>query len=270
VSGFTPGPGNRLASGVTGTSYSDTSGTLTNGTAFYYVVRAVDSSNGLEEGNTAERGSTPTGPAVPVLTETFEGAGGFDNPGWTHARLQGANDWSWAAAQSQSPTHSWFSASEGALAERVLVSPPFTPQAGSLLTFWHTYAFEGVATCYDGGTLEASTNGGASWSVVPDAAFQEGGFTGTIVSGFSNSLAGNKGWCNGAIGPMTRVTVNLSTYAGSSLQLRWHEGDDQSIAGTGWYVDSVTLANVGVCSANPLFGNGFESGDLGAWSGTAP
>jgi hypothetical protein len=270
VSGFTPGPGNRLASGVTGTSYSDTSGTLTNGTAFYYVVRAVDSSNGLEEGNTAERGSTPTGPAVPVLTETFEGAGGFDNPGWTHARLQGANDWSWAAAQSQSPTHSWFSASEGALAERVLVSPPFTPQAGSLLTFWHTYAFEGVATCYDGGTLEASTNGGASWSVVPDAAFQEGGFTGTIVSGFSNSLAGKKGWCNGAIGPMTRVTVNLSTYAGSSLQLRWHEGDDQSIAGTGWYVDSVTLANVGVCSANPLFGNGFESGDLGAWSGTAP
>ncbi|MFL6263299.1 MAG: hypothetical protein ACJ76Y_26690 [Thermoanaerobaculia bacterium] len=270
TSGFTPGPGNRLASGITGTSYGDTSGTLANGTSFYYVVRAVDVSNGLEEGNTVERGSAPTGAVAPVLTETFEGAGGFDNPGWTHARLQGANDWSLSTAQSQTPTHSWFSASEGAVAERVLVSPVLNPQAGSMLTFWHTYAFEGVATCYDGGTLEASTNGGASWSVVPDAAFQEGGFTNTVSASFANPLAGKRAWCSGAIGPMTRVTVNLSSYAGSSLQLRWHEGDDSSVGATGWYVDSVSLANVGVCSANPLFGDGFESGGLGAWSGTAP
>jgi len=39
---------------------------------------------------------------------------------------------------------------------------------------------------------------------------------------------------------------------------------------TGWYVDSVNVANVGVCTANGLFYDGFESGDLGVWSGKAP
>jgi hypothetical protein len=269
TSGFTPAPGNLLAGGVTGTSYSDTSGSLVSGTTFYYVVRAVDSSNGLEEGNTVQGGSAPTGAAAPLLTETFEGAGGFDNPGWTHAKLQGTNDWSLSTARSQTPTHSWFSASEGAVAERVLASPAFTPQAGSMLTFWHTYAFEGTSTCYDGGTLEVSMAGGP-WSVVPDAAFQEGGFTNTVSSSFSNPLGGKRAWCGGTIGPMTRVTVSLASYAGSSIQLRWHEGDDSSTAGTGWYVDSATVANVGACSANILFNDGFESGDLGAWSGKTP
>jgi hypothetical protein len=91
-----------------------------------------------------------------------------------------------------------------------------------------------------------------------------------VSAGFSNPLAGKKGWCNGAIGPMTRVTVDLTSFAGSPVQLRWHEGDDESLQGTGWYVDSVGVSKVGVCAKNDVFSNGFESGDLGAWSGTAP
>src|SRR6185295_8253561 len=39
--GFTPAPANRIATGVTGTSYTDTSGSLTSGTTYYYIVRAV-------------------------------------------------------------------------------------------------------------------------------------------------------------------------------------------------------------------------------------
>jgi hypothetical protein len=269
ASGFTPAPGNRLAGGVTGTSYSDTSGTLANGTTFYYVVRAVDSSNGQEEGNAVQLGSAPTGPVAPVLTETFEGAGGFDNPGWTHARLQGANDWLLVTTQSQSPTHSWISASEDGVAERVLTSPSIAPQAGSTLTFWHTYEFESPTNCYDGGTLEYSTDG-ATWLTVPDAAFQEGGFNGTIVAGFSNPLAGKRGWCGGTLGPMTRVTVNLAALGGAPVQLRWHAGDDESNPAIGWYVDSVSVANVGACTKNDVFSDGFESGDLGVWSGKAP
>ncbi|HEY3567812.1 MAG TPA: hypothetical protein VGP73_07745 [Thermoanaerobaculia bacterium] len=267
--GFTPGPGNRLASGVTGTSYGDTSGTLTNGTAYYYAVRAVDSSNGQEEENTVTLSSAPTGPSTPVLTETFEGGGGFDNAGWTHSALQGTADWSWSTAQSKSPTHSWFSASQTSVSDRVLTSPSITPQAGSTLTFWHTYAFESTSSCFDGGTLEYSTDG-TTWTVVPDAAFQEGGFNGTIVAGFSNPLAGKRGWCGGAIGAMARVTVSLATLGSAPLRLRWHEGDDQSTTATGWFVDSVSVANVGVCSGNLFFGDGFESGDLSVWSGQAP
>jgi len=265
-----------LASGLTGTSYSDVSCSLVSGTTYYYIVRAVDTSNGVEDGNTVQRSTAPTGPiASGTLTETFEGAGGFDTTGWSRAALSGANNWELSTTQSQTPTHSWFSASLPSVSERVLVSPTFVPQATSTLSFWHTFAFEGtVAQCYDAGTLEISLDGGSTWSVVPDAAFTAGLFNGTVNSGFSNPLAGKRAWCSGTVGAMTQVTVNLASFVGASnVKLRWHEGDDSSAQATGWFVDSVTLTNVGAasaCSANALVIDGFESGDLTAWSAHTP
>jgi hypothetical protein len=73
---------------------------------------------------------------------------------------------------------------------------------------------------------------------------------------------------------MTQVDANLSAFNGSSARLRWHEGDDSSAQATGWFVDSVTLANVGTASAclsGGLFYSGFEDGVLpGLWSGVSP
>jgi hypothetical protein len=265
--GFTPAAGNRIATGVDGTSYTD-AGALLNGVTYYYVVRAVDASNGLEEGNTVERSAAPTGPIASILNDTFEGAGGFDAAGWTHAPLTATMDWALSTARSQTPTHSWFSASTSTVSDRVLTSPPFAAQAGTRLSFWHTYAFENG--CYDGGTLEVSTNGGGSWSPVPDAAFLSGGYVGTLSSGFANPIGGRRVWCNGALGAMTQVVVSLASYAGPDVQLRWREGDDSSSQGTGWYVDSVTITNVNACGGNALFSDGFESGTLDAWSGKTP
>ncbi len=51
------------------------------------------------------------------------------------------------------------------------------------------------------------------------------------------------------IGAMTHVTVNLASLAGNTLQLRWHAGDDDSNANTGWFVDSVTITNAGTPSS---------------------
>ena len=247
--GFVPGPANLLASGVTGTGYADTSGTLASGVTFYYAVRAVDGSNGFEEGNSVLRSAAPTGTVTGTLTETFEGAGGFDLAGWSHAVLAGGNDWASSTARSQSPTHSWFSASQAAPSERVLVSPSFAAQASSTLSFWHTFAFESPSTCFDGGTLEVSTNGGSSWTVVPATAFTAGGYNGTVGTTSANPIGGSRAWCGGALGALTQVNVNLASFAGSgATKLRWHEGDDSSVVSTGWFVDSVTLSNVGVCT----------------------
>jgi lysyl endopeptidase len=279
LSGFVPGPGNRIATGVTGTTYTDASGTLVSGTTYYYVVRAVDSSNAVEDGNTVQRSTAPTGPiALGNLVETFEGGGGFDNPGWAHNPIAGAVDWVLSTTQSQTPTHSWFSASQTSISDRVLVTPTFVPQATSTLSFFHTFAFEtnaGGTACYDAGTLEISIDGGSTWSVVPDAAFTAGGFNGTVNTNFDNPILGKRAWCQGTIGAMTQVTVNLASFVGASdVKLRWHEGDDSSAQGTGWFVDSVTLNNVGAAStcsaASILFNDGFESGTTGAWSSQNP
>jgi hypothetical protein len=252
--GFTPGPGDRIASGITGTAYTDTAGLVYGmATTYYYVVRAFDITSGAEETNTVQRFAAPTGPVTPAtFTETFEAPfGGFDNAGWLHTPVTGGPDWVWSTARSQTPTHSWFSASQASTSDRVLVSPAFVPTASTTLSFWHTYAFEGpLASCFDAGTLEVSTDGGSTWSVLPDAAFNAGGFTGTANASFTNPIGGKRAWCAGTIGNLSQVTASLGSFNGvSSLRLRWHEGDDEIVAATGWYVDSVTLANVAAPSA---------------------
>lgn len=269
---FTPDNTNRLASHVTGTSYLHILPAGSDNFPIYYIVRAVDSANGVEDGNLATRGAAPTGPAAYLLNETFEGPGGFDNPGWTHASytFEPGTDWMWSTAQSRSSAHSWFSPDWNNFAQKALISPSFVPQAGSLLSFWHTYSFDDSAGCYDAGILQVSTNGGSTWSTMPDAAFRWGSFNGTIYYGYSNGYADSRAWCHGTIGPMTLVEVDLSAYAGTPIQLRWIESDDTLIGLTGWYVDDVTVANADACRNNPLFSDSFENGNLTTWTGTTP
>jgi hypothetical protein len=52
-------PANRIASSLTDTAYTDAIG-LTTGVTYYYVVHAVDSSNGYEDTNTVEASAIPT------------------------------------------------------------------------------------------------------------------------------------------------------------------------------------------------------------------
>jgi len=62
-SGFTPGPSNLIVADLTGTTYSD-SDALVDGTTYYYVVRAKDLSNGVEDGNLVEHSAAPSGPST--------------------------------------------------------------------------------------------------------------------------------------------------------------------------------------------------------------
>src|SRR5204863_9354868 len=74
--GFTPTGANQIATGVSGTVYSDTDPTLVSGTTYYYIVRATDVANGLAESNSVIKSTAPTGPiATGTLTETFEAGG---------------------------------------------------------------------------------------------------------------------------------------------------------------------------------------------------
>jgi hypothetical protein len=253
-SGFTPDAAHRIASGLNTVAFSDGVG-VTGGTTYFYAVRAVDGQNGLEETNTAQKSGTPSGPVVSgALADTFEGAqsgGGFDLSGWTKAAITGNTNWTWSTTRFHDGTHSWFAADAASTNDKVLVSPSFGVGADTTLTFWHTYGFEfSSSTCWDGGTLEVTTNGGSSWSVVPDADFTAGGFTGTTNSG--NAMGAKRAWCQGTVGALTQVSVNLGADANlvnKTVQLRWHEGDDTSVGGSGWYVDTVTLGNARTGSA---------------------
>jgi hypothetical protein len=259
--GFTPSPANLIATGVTGESYHDASG-LAPGTVYQYVVHAVDTATGAEDTNTSRASGLPTGPAgTATVVDTFEGSlsgGGFDRAGWTKTEITGGTSWAWSTAQKHDGTHAWLAAGVGSLSDKVLVSPPFLVNAGTALAFWHTYQFEFSSnTCWDGGTLEYTVNGGP-WTVVPANSIFFGGYTGTVSATAGNSIGGKPAWCNGTIGPMTQVSVNLggiAGLAGKTVQLRWHEGDDATTSSTGWYVDTVTIFNAefgAPCATSPV------------------
>ena len=71
TSGFTPGAGNQIASGVTGTSYTVTG--LAASTTYYYIVEAVDS----HSSSPASAQAAATTPAPPTCTTVPSAPGGL-------------------------------------------------------------------------------------------------------------------------------------------------------------------------------------------------
>ena len=159
---------------------------------------------------------------------------------WTHAATQGIDHWVISDDQSHSPTQAWFVPDDGDITDtRLWNTNPVLVGEGSVLTFWHQYQFEG--TSYDGSVLEISADGGDSW-IDLGPYITANGYNGTISSGYSNPLAGRDGWTDD-LTTWTEVTVDLGSFAGQSVIIRWRLGCDSSVGDTGWYIDDVQITS---------------------------
>ena len=233
-SGFTPGVANRIASYVSGISYSDAS-SLVSGTTYYYVVRAITASNGVEETNLVQMSGAPTG-SVSTNTHINEGFEVAAPTGWTHSAGQGTDNWARSTAQKHGGTSSFFCSDVTSTKDDYLVSPSFTLGTSGAMSFWHTYAME---SGYDGCVIEI--NPGTGW-VDLGSNITVGGYSGTI--GGSGPLAGRSAWTgNTSIGAFTQVSVDLSSYATKTCQIRFRLACDASLANIGWYVDDLLITS---------------------------
>jgi hypothetical protein len=133
------------------------------------------------------------------------------------------------------------------VADARLVTPPLP--TGTQLSFYHTYEFE--SPDYDGGVIEISTNGGTTYTDLSSRILQ-GGYTGTVDSGFSNPLAGRTAWVGGTLGPMTKVVVDFSGIP-ANARVRVRFGADSGVASTAWEIDNVKVSTPTTCltSADP-------------------
>ena len=157
---------------------------------------------------------------------------------WTSTAMTGGTFFSQSATRSHSPTHSWYAPDVATPTDFVLSTGDLHPDTLSTLSFWHY--FETDAT-YDGGVVEISTDGGATWQDAGPYMVQNG-YNSSI--GPANTLLANRQAFTGSSGGVFIQTVlSLTGFAGTTARIRFRFSSDNSIGGDGWYIDDVLLKN---------------------------
>jgi hypothetical protein len=192
-----------------------------------------------------------------VLTQTYAEA--FDGvvapnlpSGWVAANATGAAPlWVTSATTPDTAPNDAFVDDPAAISDKRLTSPPIPiASPAAQLSFRNSYNLEDT---YDGGVLEIAIGGGAFEDILTaGGSFTAGGYNGTVDPGFNNPLAGQPAWTGNSGGYVT-TTVTLPAAAnGQNVQLRWRMGSDDSQAGTGWRIDTITLLGGYVCCSAPV------------------
>ena len=224
--------------GLSSTRYTPAPG-LETGTVLYGRVRA---SNGCGEGRS---------PVWRFTTEAAPGdcnAGSFPNvllsadfesgsAGWTH---DGTGDsWTLASGQGRGGSAGFQANDPAGQSDQRLVSPsvalPLNEQPLSL-RFWNFQSLESnTSGCWDGGLLEISTDDGSIWTQIESELLTDP-YDGLISPGFDNPLGGMNGWCGDPQDWLNSI-VDLSSYAGQTVQFRFRLGSDSLVAREGWLID---------------------------------
>lgn len=232
------------ATGLSGTSYSGA--TLNSATSYYWRMRASNACGGGSYSNVfrfttltlASDCAVGTTPSILYSTGFESGA-----EGWTHS---GTGDtWAISTASPYAGTQAWHANDPTTVSDQRLVSPSVVLPSGQdplLLKFWHGAYIERNTTtsCWDGGILEVSSNGGTTWTQVPNANLISDPYTGPVSSSYSNPLGGLNAWCKTS-NAYSNAIANISSYAGQTVQFRFRLGSDTAIGRPGWDLDNVTV-----------------------------
>jgi hypothetical protein len=252
-----------LAPSLATTTYNDT--TVSNGTPYYYRVTASDSL-----GNSAL-------PSV-VLNLTPSGASGPDPAAFlddvdTHSYMTMQPTWRITNTSASAGTFSYHTNPDAQTYSSntcaSLTMPPLTIGASATtLSFKAKYDLEYQ---WDGVVVEVSTNGGGTWNDLPPvggypSAFTQTGSPPANACGFAASHGAFNGVSTASSnadpgnGTATAVfkpfTVNLASFVGQTVQLRWRFASDPGAEFGGFYLDEVQLGTP--AATDVIFADGFE------------
>lgn len=163
---------------------------------------------------------------------------------WTHGSLikkkkNRTDTWTISGKRFRTGGKAWFTPDLQKTTDAHLSSLPLSLPANGRniqLVFYHTFEFERGE--FDGGVVEIST-GGDFEDLGPK--ILKGRYNGTIFEFSSNPLADRAGWVEGRLGQFQQVIVDLSSYAGKTVTIRFRIGTDESGKGAGWYIDDIVL-----------------------------
>jgi len=156
---------------------------------------------------------------------------------WSHSAVIGDDNWEITTDHSYSSTQAWYVPNDRRITDTHLWNTqPVLLQAGSSLSFWHRYMTE---YDFDGAVIEISTDGGDTWSDLGPY-ITANGYTGMLSTAYENPLGGRLAWTGNQIA-WKEVTVDLSSFTGQGVNIRWRMGCDSSLGAPGWYIDDVRI-----------------------------
>ena len=254
---FTPGPATLLTSDVAPTSYRDTA--VTSNTAYYYVVRAEDSTTangGPSNGGNLDTNFVFVG-VTPTSSSTYPGTWTDDGDATSRLKL----DAPWRVSNQQNHTGggglAYHSAGDGqtypSLTCAAATTPSITLQAGQApsLSYWVRHNLEYQ---WDGVVVEISTDGGANWTpIVPT-----GGYPDTLAQtgappanscGYPATQGAFTGPAAQTLSAWTQYTHDLTPYAGQTVMVRWRMSSDPAAEFEGFYLDDIAVTQAMVPSS---------------------
>ncbi|MGB0133101.1 MAG: choice-of-anchor B family protein [Dokdonella sp.] len=261
-SSFVPSPADRIASAIPGLAWTDSM--VDQGTAYTYVVRALDIGNGSVDSNGVRLTAHAAGPlsdgdffsgaelGTPILSGNVDLAGIQNISAPAHVAWEVVDDEAHSGARSY---HSGYNDSECLSIGTDTIQ--LTSGAAPVLEFWTRY---GIEANYDGGLVQISIDDGQSWQLLTPL----GGYPSTI------SQTGNACGFPLGTGAFTGTSLNwaqkqfdLGSFAGQAVKLRWSFGTDGGVGGEGWWLDDIRVTHTqmpGMCTSGSdiLFVDGFD------------
>jgi hypothetical protein len=241
---FTPAPENLIASGLETTSYSDHS-SLADGTTYHYVVRAVESSNGADDGNEVTLAGSPTGPSGSGTWTDDAGDAGA-------AALVPTSPWSVLPTGGKTGPKVYATGTYPNGVCAALTTPEIRVGTGSVLSFAAKYDIE---TSWDAGVVEVAVGPSySSWSRLTTVNYPDSLLNTGNACGFPTSFTGtvfSKNYTT-PVYPASPYSGSLAAYAGRDIKLRFRLGADSTGNGKGWWIDDVAVTDAvfrQVCAA---------------------
>ena len=158
----------------------------------------------------------------------------------------------------------WYSGADQSWADARLTRTIDSVPADAKFWMWNDYTIE---EDWDYGFVEVSTDGGSTWT--EQKVYDEAGSLVSTDDGYSDpngrmaDFGGKKYGLTGDSGGWRHDYVDLSAYAGQSIQLRLRQATDAAFEDRGWFSDDFALTSAGA----EVWTDDVESGDNG-WTAT--
>lgn len=142
----------------------------------------------------------------------------------------------------------WHGADRDSPSDTAIESPDLVVHASDplVIDLNHAYSFEGTpAEWWDGGVIEITRDGGASWEDV--SMYADPGYDGIISSAAGSTLAGRMAFSGDSASypALEPLSLDLGTsFAGETVRMRFRIATDQAAGGDGWFIDQIAFSGL--------------------------